>query len=148
MNNEECQCEIFEGDGWCPVHGNVMNESPKIATLLKKEDAWDRTRAFPVDPNFRWVCMDTRVMRPCEMATSHLFNSIKMIWNNKVPIAWRIQPFTEYKGVKKWGTKETKYAVLNLMNELANRSDLTPGMISALQKMWSHFPEFKLLKDT
>jgi len=117
----------------------------KIATLQSKEQAWDRTRAYPVDPNFRWVCMDTRVMHPCEMQTSHLFNSIKMIWNHKTPAAWRIQPYTEYKGVRKWGNKETKYAIKNLMCELMNRSDLTPGMIDAIKKMHSHFNELKLL---
>jgi hypothetical protein len=119
----------------------------QVATLQSKEQAWDRARPFLVDPNFRWVCMDTRVMRPCEMQTSHLFNSVKMIWNNKCPVAWRVQPYTEYKGVKRWGIRETKYAVKNLLRELANRSDLTPGMVDALGKMAARFPEFKLLKE-
>lgn len=117
----------------------------KVATL-QKEQAWDRARQYPVDSNFRWVCMDTRIMRPCEMKTSHLFNAVKMIWNHKVPAAWRIQPYTEYKGVTRWGKRETTWAVTNLMNELMNRSDLTEGMIDALKKMAEHFHQFKMLK--
>jgi hypothetical protein len=115
----------------------------QVATLQSKEQAWDKARPYPVDPNFRWVCMDTRVMRPCEMQTSHLFNSIKMIWNNTCLPEHRIQPYTEYKGVRQWHKSLARQAIINLFGELMNRSDRTKGMEDAINQMAKHFQKVK-----
>lgn len=120
-----------------------MDKGKTIATLQEAERAKRRAKAFetlrsdkyPVDPNFRWVCMDTRVMRPQEMATHHLFNALKMMWNHNVPEDWIIQPFTHYPGVRKFPKGMRKAAISNLFNELMNRSDRTVGMESALRRM-------------
>lgn len=114
----------------------------EIATLQsKKEIAWDnwRNNTYPVDPNFRWVCMDTRVVRPVEMATSHLFNCVKMIWNHNVPVYWHIEPFTEYRGAYRWPAAKVRVAVYNLLGELLNRTDRTKAMDEAITKMNTFF---------
>lgn len=120
----------------------------EIATLQSKENAWSKTRPYEVDEGFRWLTMDCRLLRPCEMATSHLFNSVKMMWNHMLPKQFQILPFTEYKGVYQWTKGETRIAIKNLLHELMNRSDRTEGMNDALRRMMQHLSQVdRLLKS-
>lgn len=149
MNNEECQCQIFEGDqGWCPVHGTAKDG--KVATLQSPTDeeaAWDaigpgRIDLYPVDPNFRWTTMDCQTLKAQEMRTFHVFNSLKMMWNNLVPMQCRVGNFTEYKAIPKIPRAHRRYAIANLFNELMNRTDRTKGMDEALKTMAEHMHKY------
>jgi len=132
-----------------------MNQS-KHRSIIKasdqhRADAFDQLRnnKYPVDPNFRWVCMDTRVLTAGEMKTSHLFNALKMIWNHNVPEECMIQPHTEYRGARNWPKGHRKFAITNLYNELMNRVDRTVGMNTALATMQEHLRKWgdKMLED-
>lgn len=46
---------------------------------------------------FVWRCHDGRQMTPAEMETTHLFYTIRMIFNHLAPPAFRIP------GCKRWG---------------------------------------------
>lgn len=129
--------------------------SKEVATLQQdkteaKRQAWAALNKYPVDPRFRWVTMDCQVLKAQEMRTSHLFNALKMIWNNSVDTQWIIQPYTEYTGVRKWKPEQRRFAVVNIFNELMNRPDRSKGMDDALRKMaeWAakHGDISKLLK--
>jgi hypothetical protein len=153
MNNLECQCQIFEGDqGWCPVHGDAKH-GKKVATLQQsKSELWDhagvRESRYPVDPNFYWLTQTCDIIHPTAMNTPHLFNALKMIWNNVCPKQFRILPFREWGGIPQWDTEVRRKAIRNLLNELMNRNDRTQGMNDALNLMMHHLQKWgeKLLR--
>lgn len=122
-----------------------------VATLQSKEDAWSkagiREDRYWIDPNFRWTTMDCQTLKLQEMATSHLFNCIKMMWNNLVPAQYRVGHFVEYKAIRKWSSKKRAYAIANLFHELLNRNDRTKGMDETLERMYSYMQKNHELKS-
>lgn len=102
-----------------------------------KAAVWDSVPSRgsnPVDPNFRWQCQDGRIMRAQEMHTSHLYNSLKMLWNNTVPRAYVVLPFN-HKYKVNIERDQRRWAVGNLFNEIMNRTDRTPAMDEGLRQM-------------
>jgi hypothetical protein len=128
-----------------------MTQNNTVATLQSKEDAWSkasiREDRYAIDPNFRWTTMDCQTLKLQEMATPHLFNCIKMMWNNLVPAQYRVGHFTEYKTIPKMPRKTRAYAIANLFYELMNRNDRTPGMNEALERMYSYMQKNHELKS-
>lgn len=118
-----------------------------IATLQKateaEAEAFDSIaiKQYPVATNFFWITHTCDRLHPTEMATSHLFNALKMIWNNSVPERMKIPPVREWGGIPKMDRAYRKAAVANLFNELMNRPDRTRGMEQALRTMAKHVAE-------
>jgi len=112
-----------------------------MKALPSKAELWDRVTTiprvdrFPIDSNFLWQTMEGELLRLPEMQTTHIWNSLKMIWNHRVASPYKIIPYKEYKGIEEWSADHTKWTVLNLYNELMNRSDRTPFMNECLRKM-------------
>ena len=86
---------------------------------------------------YRWVTKEGRMLKPSEMETSHLFNSLLMIWNNTQPEEYQIKPF------KKWKLSDnTDYWMLSISQlgrELLNRDDLTQEQEEKLLKIASNY---------
>lgn len=110
----------------------------KLATLQSKEDVWKhagvREDRYPVASNFRWITQDGTIMRVQDMHTSHLYNALRMLWNNTVPRAYVVPPFNHQYKIN-IPRPDRKAAVANLFNELMNRNNLTPGMKADLEQM-------------
>jgi|SRR6516164_9488523 hypothetical protein len=114
-----------------------------LINLLRKELAFDRVgREYYVDPRFYWITHTCDRLHPTEMATSHLFNALKMMWNNSVPEQYRIQPYRKWGGIPQMQTNYKRQAIKNLLAELMNRPDRTKGMDNALQQMYNYMKKF------
>lgn len=122
----------------------AWQNTKEVATLQHPFDAVDsnfRTDRYPIDPRFRWITMENRVMKVQEMATPHLYNSLKMIWNHTVPIPFRLMPYKPYECKKaSWYKckKMGRWAISNLFNELMNRNDRPLWVDLGLSKMAEH----------
>jgi len=83
-------------------------------------------------PEFRWRTNDGLALRPCDMRTGHLFNSLVMLWHNAMPKdAWLRANF------KRWDLSHVPnldVAVPVLARELATR-DLAPYQRHSLLRM-------------
>lgn len=88
-----------------------------------------------LDPEFRWMTMDNRILTVREMSTYHLFNSLKMIWNHTTPIQYRFLPYKPYKGIINWNPESRRRAIFCLSHELALRPDINATMLDVLGKM-------------
>lgn len=125
----------------------------KIATLQQRAKAFDspvlRNNTYPVNPKFFWVTQTCDLIHPTKMKTQHLFNALKMIWNNTMPEKYRIYPMRQWGGVQKWPRGYKKESIENLLAELMNRPDRTKGMDEALMTMAEHLRKVgaKLLED-
>lgn len=89
-----------------------------------------------VSTNFQWRQAGGKgLIRPSDMATGHLFNTLKMIWNNSAPFEHRIQPIRLYHFDPKFYTADymTK-AVEELSAELSAR-DLNTYQFQCLSHM-------------
>lgn len=69
-------------------------------------------------------------MRPCDMATPHLFYSLRMIWNNVVPPAFRVGKFKRYNDVGEWTDVYLEQATNALLTELLTREDEVDEVVS------------------
>lgn len=76
-----------------------------------------------VDKPFVWVTQDGEEMRPSEMKTTHLFYSLRMIWNHTAPPALQL-PGGRYNGPQHWPIARRRAAVAALLDELTRRDDL------------------------
>ena len=83
---------------------------------------------------FVWVTQTGERIAVNQMKTSHLFHSIRMIYNNTCPLGWETRRnFNRYilnRPVSYW--KESTSA---LMKELATRKDLNSGQLAELAFM-------------
>ena len=74
-------------------------------------------------PVFRWTTHDGKEFRPRDMATTHLFNSIKMLYNNTVPPAFRVGEFRRWADVATWDPEYLQEALKQLTAEFESRGD-------------------------
>lgn len=94
-----------------------------------------------VDPNYRWKMAAVNGgdhLRPSEMRTSHLFNVVKMIWNNKMPAHMRIGSVKLYRFGQSHSDEYLKTSICHIMAELMQRSDLTREQVEMLRVMHEH----------
>lgn len=94
-----------------------------------------------VDPNFRWKMAAVNGgdhLRPSEMRTGHLFNVVKMIWNNKMPAHMRIGSVKLYNFGPSHSDEYLKTSICHIMAELMQRNDLTLEQVNMLRAMHEH----------
>lgn len=94
-----------------------------------------------VDPNYRWKMAAANGgdhLRPSEMRTGHLFNVVKMIWNNKMPREWRVGAVKLYEFGPSHSDEYLKTSICHIMAELMQRSDLTFDQVEMLRAMHEH----------
>jgi hypothetical protein len=68
--------------------------------------------------------------RVTDMATPHLFYSLRMIWNNVVPPAFRVGKFKRYNDVGEWTDVYLEQATNALLTELLTREDEVDEVVS------------------
>lgn len=110
----------------------------------------DLVVSFPRDVarGFQWKTRDDERMAPSEMRTSHLFFTLRMIWNNCVPNKCRVGRVKLYAFGPHYTASYIREAVVALGAELADRPDLTTGMRAELAQMAAHFHvEPKLIEN-
>lgn len=89
---------------------------------------------------WRWRPANGRApMLPAGMDTRHLFNTLKMIWNNRMPSYARVgETVRLYAFGASHPDDYLKQAIYELAWELGKRSDLTPYEVSVLDQMAAH----------
>jgi hypothetical protein len=85
---------------------------------------------------FRWITNDGRELAPIEMATEHVFNSLKMLWNNLADYTDRIvderHPFKRWWDLQFWDAVYIRKAAYELTTELLLRGPTECGEIQGL----------------
>ena len=90
------------------------------------------------DREWFWRTHDGEKLRPSEMKTSHLFYTLRMIWNHRMPEEMQVG-----RNVRRWIlTQPREYlaeAIIRIGRELSSRNDLPSWMRRELEEMASHF---------
>lgn len=84
---------------------------------------------------FQWRGRGGVMHKPEEMATSHLFYTLRMIWNHKMPPQARMIPFHEYTFGPTYTNAYFKTAIAHLYVELCKRDDLSKEAKRGLEHM-------------
>lgn len=88
--------------------------------------------------SFIWKTKDGRLLKPADMDTTHIFNTIKMLWNHTAPESMKIQPYIFYADISSWSHDKIRDAVINFAGEIINRKDLTIKQKSDFEIMLNH----------
>lgn len=75
---------------------------------------------------FVWTCHDGRQMAPAEMQTSHLFYTVRMIFNHLAPPAFRIPGCKRWAGIDTMNREYLALALKSMALELQRRHELRP----------------------
>lgn len=84
---------------------------------------------------FRWETQHGVKIQPKDMTTTHLFYSLRMIWNHTAPGHLQLRPFRRYTFSERFTAEYCKRAVRALIQELATRSDLPASALADLEFM-------------
>lgn len=96
-------------------------------------DFWDDEDPSSHEPQGEWVTQDGEVWMFSEMSTSHLFYSVRMIYNHTAPPAYQIPGCRRYE--MDWPADIRRKAISDLMAELSTREDIKPWMIEQIRQM-------------
>lgn len=80
-------------------------------------------RQMQTQAPFIWESNDGKMNAVTKMATPHLFNILRMLFNHSVPPAFRVGPFTRRENVDKWPLDYKMQAGTAIVNELCERTD-------------------------
>lgn len=87
---------------------------------------------------WKWKTQRNQFLSPKEMETTHLFYTIKMIWNHFMPTEFQIIPFKRYSYFSKFYTPSyLEEAISNIGKELLSRPDILPEHKAQLEFMAS-----------
>lgn len=67
----------------------------------------------------RWITQDGESLLISEMETTHIFYSVRMLWNHHVPVVYRLMPYRPYS--IKWSEERVVGRMIALLNELQSR---------------------------
>jgi hypothetical protein len=82
-----------------------------------------RNRQLQATGKFRWESADGESFYPDEMATPHLFYSVRMLYNHSVAPFLRVGQFKRRAGVADWPVEYRTQAFAALLSELRKRND-------------------------
>lgn len=104
------------------------------------------TNTLDVD-TFKWTCHDGREMRPAKMQTTHLFYSVRMVFNALVPKEHRIEGkvwmLSPHRPPGYW-----RQALIIMLQELSTRHDLPTYMMHQLFQMQLSVKQLTTLQIT
>lgn len=95
--------------------------------------------AAPPTERWRWRTNRGPRMLPEEMASTHLFFTLRMIWNNHCPEQHTVGDVKRYKFGGEYTPEYFRQAVQQIVPELQTWKDLPTWMIQHLDEMWKHF---------
>lgn len=96
-------------------------------TKPKADDGILRLLAGSMNP-FLWVTHKGKVMELLDMATPHLFYTVRMLFNHSVPPVFRVGEFKRYPDVPNWPIRYRRAAVASMRKELSKRDDIEDYM--------------------
>lgn len=84
---------------------------------------------------FLWRTRRGEFISPKNMQTSHLFFTVRMIWNHTVPEELKLRPYNEYTFDANYSKEYMAKAAECMLKELATRTDLTEKATRELNHM-------------
>lgn len=87
---------------------------------------------------FEWKDRDNNFYYVENMTTSHLFFTLRMIWNHTMPEEAKLRPYIKYRFGSYYKEKYMLDAVINIFHELEKRHDLKPKWKADLQNMYDY----------
>ena len=100
---------------------------------------------FQLAKRWKWKTKNNEFLLPEEMRTSHLFYTLRMIWNNTCPPHTRVGNVRLYNFGPYYTHEYLKQAVGQLSFELRRRDDLHGELKDQMETMWAYFT--KRLED-
>lgn len=92
------------------------------------------------DVEWTWKDRENNRHRPADMKTSHVFFTLRMIWNHSMPEEVHVGgTVNRYRFGPFYTVEYMKRAVVELVSELDKRNDLAPHLKMQLDQMKSHF---------
>ena len=79
-----------------------------------------------------WRMKNGHLVAPRDMTTEHLFNTVKMLWNNFAPAEFHIGDVKFYRFGPAYSTEYLNEAMRELTSELAGREGVTDRHMSML----------------
>lgn len=106
---------------------------------MKRLSSLSKTQKSQLEEGFRWRDRKGNFHDPSCMDTRHLYNTVKMVWNNTMPRHAMIGEPIFYKfDLALYPPKYMMEACFCMLNELDRRSDKTEEILAGLRKM-QHF---------
>ena len=89
---------------------------------------------------FKWRTKNGKFITPSEMTTSHLFFTLRMIWNHTMPEDAKLRPYTHYSFGVRYPREYMIDAIRALTIELAARNDIDKfACLKELNMMAAYF---------
>lgn len=89
---------------------------------------------------------DRGFLRIDKMASSHLFNTLRMIWNHSAPEEFKLHPYKMYKFGPFYTAEYMHDAVTAMLAELKWRTDLNPYEVDQIRHMIRSAQSIQTLK--
>lgn len=86
-------------------------------------------------PEFRWLTNEGLDIRPSEMATGHLFNSVMMMWHNCMPADATMYAHRKWRLGRRFTEDYIRLATRVLLLELVSRPDLNQFHLDIIRRM-------------
>ena len=138
------------GKSWKRLTANEAARSGSLAELKKELSPAEETGLVlqtALDPAFRWRTRRNQWLRPADMETRHLFNTVKMVWNHSAPYDLQFRPFRQYTFGPTYTAEYMKQAVNAMVAELQTRT-LTAPQARVLNEMVRRMRELRERKLT
>lgn len=99
-----------------------------------------------IDTTWKWRTRDNTLIAPAQMRTGHIFNTLRMIWNNKLPDYMRVGDVRLYKFNSFYTDEYMAQAIIHLYDELLTRNNVTVEQQRQLAEMHRKMEQYKSLK--
>jgi hypothetical protein len=124
--------EYLKGIFSCNPHHESQDYGPQTPLDLE-DDVLDYIPHQPrtiadIQTPFVWRTHKGSEMVPADMATPHLFYTIRMLFNNVVTADYRVGGFKSYPEIDSWSPEYIYQALYELNQELQTRDDLDFGL--------------------
>ena len=90
-----------------------------------------KAKGEAIAERFIWTTQTGQELAPADMRTSHLFYSLRMIFNHTAPAHLQIPGCKHYAEVDRWPRAYRRQAVAAFVAELARRKDTLPAWMLA-----------------
>ena len=95
-------------------------------------------RALSTAYKFEWKDRNNNFYYVEDMATRHLFYTLRMIWNHVMPKEARLLPYKMYKFGEFYTEVYLIDAIINIYYELIKRPDIMPAWRADLEHMYNY----------
>lgn len=96
-----------------------------------------------------WCNQEGDVVPICKMDSRHLYNSIRMVFNNTAPEEFRIPGGNSYADIKTWSKNHCYKIIQTMIAELETRIDssLSEFFSDLTQEEWSQIRAIKVYNE-